>query len=150
MRVKFKLATAEYNAQTVTIVLNVAKRVVGMVVDTVSDVIELKDDDVKSPPAFSAAIDVDHLIGLDALVQGDNERLLILMDIEKLMSGADMGSCTANGTMNQRQPPGEGRGVNTTTSKPGLACGRDSAACFCCWLCCWFCCWFCSCCPSKH
>ena len=86
MRLKFRLAKAEYNALTVMIVLNVGGRVVGMVVDSVSDVVRLSGDQVRAVPEIGATIDRQFLTGIGTL----DERMLILMDIEKLMSAADM------------------------------------------------------------
>lgn len=87
LRIKFNLPSVEYNEFTVVIILNVAGRVVGIVVDGVSDVIMLKAEQIKPAPAFSADMETNHLIGLGTL----DDRLLILMDIERLMSGSDMG-----------------------------------------------------------
>ena len=86
MRVKFNLASAEYNDLTVVIVLNVAGRVVGMVVDAVSDVISLAAGQIRPAPDFSSSFDVKYITGLGTV----DERMLILVDIEKLMSGSDM------------------------------------------------------------
>ena len=86
MRIKFNLASAEYNDLTVVIVLNVAGRVVGMVVDAVSDVISLAAEQIRPAPDFSSSFDVKYITGLGTV----DERMLILVDIEKLMSGSDM------------------------------------------------------------
>ncbi len=87
MRIKFNLGKADYDQFTVVIILNVAGRVMGIVVDGVSDVITLAADQVKPAPDFSAQLDTDYIIGLGTV----DERMLILMDIEKLMSDKDMG-----------------------------------------------------------
>ena len=87
MRVKFNLPQAAYNELTVVIVLNVAGRVVGMVVDGVSDVVRLDAAQIRPAPDFSSSFDVKYITGLGTL----DERMLILVDIEKLMRGADMG-----------------------------------------------------------
>jgi purine-binding chemotaxis protein CheW len=81
----------EYNAFTVTIILSVLGRTVGMVVDSVSDVLELQAGQIKPAPEFHGAIDSDYITGLGTVKIGDAERMLILMDIERLMAGADMG-----------------------------------------------------------
>jgi len=91
MRIRFGMAEVVYDSQTVTIVLNIGDRVVGMVVDAVSDVVALKGEDIKPAPEFSGAVATSHVIGIATLVQGDAQRMLILLDIEKLMSSADMG-----------------------------------------------------------
>ena len=87
MRIKFNLGKVEYNQFTVVIILNVADRVVGMVVDGVSDVLTLTAEQVKPAPDFSATFDTEYITGLGTV----DTRMLILVDIEKLMvGGADM------------------------------------------------------------
>lgn len=87
MRIKLALGTPVYDQFTVVIVLNIGTRVVGMVVDSVSDVITLSPEQIKPAPAMGAALDTDYLIGLGTL----DERMLILMDIERLMTSEEMG-----------------------------------------------------------
>jgi len=86
MRIKFHLGHVEYNELTVVIILNVAKRVIGMVVDGVSDVITLNAGQVKSAPEFGSTIDTRYVMGIGTV----DERMLILVDIEKLMTSQDM------------------------------------------------------------
>lgn len=87
MRIKLNLGEASYDQFTVVIILNIAGRVVGMVVDSVSDVTTLKPEQMRSAPEVGSAFDTDYLIGLGDL----GERMLILVDIDKLMSSAEMG-----------------------------------------------------------
>ncbi len=91
MRLKFNMSDVAYDSQTVTIVLSLAKQVVGIVVDAVSDVVELKGEDIKPAPDFTGAIDTQQVIGIATIEQDQRQRMLILMDIEKLMSSAEMG-----------------------------------------------------------
>jgi purine-binding chemotaxis protein CheW len=91
MRLRFGLSDVQYNSFTVVIVLNVAGRTVGMVVDSVSDVLELEPGQVKPAPDFNAAIDASYITGLGTVRHGDEERMLILMDIEQLMRSPEMG-----------------------------------------------------------
>lgn len=91
LRLKFGLEQAAYDAITVTMVLNVAGRTLGAIVDSVSDVIGLKSDQIKPAPQFNAAVDAGFITGIGAFKQGDLERMLILVDIEQLMSSPDMG-----------------------------------------------------------
>lgn len=86
MRIKFHLGHAEYNELTVVIILNVAHRVIGMVVDGVSDVITLSPEQIKPSPEFGSAIDTRYVMGLGTV----DDRMLILVDIEKLMTSRDM------------------------------------------------------------
>ena len=87
MRLKFNLEQANYDAFTVVIVLNIGRQVVGMVVDSVSDVVRLAPGQLCPVPAFSSSIDNEHLL---AIAQVD-QRMLILLDIEKLMTSPAMG-----------------------------------------------------------
>jgi purine-binding chemotaxis protein CheW len=87
MRLKFNLAQADYGSTTVVIVLNVAGRVIGMVVDAVSDVITLTAEQLRPVPEFNSSIASDHLLAIGTVA----ERMLILVDIEQLMAGAEMG-----------------------------------------------------------
>jgi purine-binding chemotaxis protein CheW len=86
MRIKFNLGRVEYDHQTVVIILNVAGRVVGMVVDGVSDVLTLTNDEIKPAPEFGSTLNTEFLTGLGTL----EGRMLILMDIEKLMTSEEM------------------------------------------------------------
>ena len=87
MRLKFQLASADYDSFTVVIVLNIGSRVVGIVVDAVSDVITLTPEQLRPVPEFNSAVQSDHLLAIGAI----DTRMLILVDIEKLMTGAEMG-----------------------------------------------------------
>lgn len=87
LRIKFGVGNPEYNQFTVVIVLNVRDRVVGAVVDSVSDVLTLEAEQIKPAPTFASSFDTRHLMGIGAV----EERMLILMDIERLMLSGDMG-----------------------------------------------------------
>jgi purine-binding chemotaxis protein CheW len=87
MRIKFNLQQVNYDSFTVVIVLNIGSRVVGMVVDGVSDVITLEPAQMREVPEFTSSIGSDHLLAIGSL----EDRMLILLDIEKLMTSADMG-----------------------------------------------------------
>jgi len=91
LRTKFCLEEVKYDGLTVTIVLIVCKRVIGVVVDSVSDVLELKTDQIKPAPEFNGAANADYITGLGCVNNDGVERMLILVDIEQLMSSADMG-----------------------------------------------------------
>jgi len=87
MRLKFKLERADYDSFTVVIVLNIGRQVVGMVVDAVSDVITLAPEQMRPVPEFSDTLDSDHLLAIGSV----DQRMLILLDIEKLMASPEMG-----------------------------------------------------------
>jgi len=90
LRVKFNLADAAYDVSTVTIILNVLGRVVGAVVDSVSDVLALKSEQIKPAPEFNGSIESGFITGIGSVKQGDEERMLILIDIEQLMGASEM------------------------------------------------------------
>ena len=87
MRLKFNCAQAEYDSFTVVIILSLRNRVVGIVVDSVSDVMELPAYSIQIAPEVDSVIDSESVVGLGSLT----DRMLILLDIEKLMSTMDMG-----------------------------------------------------------
>jgi purine-binding chemotaxis protein CheW len=86
LRIKFRLGEARYDSFTVVIILNVAGRVVGVVVDSVSDVMTLAGSQVREAPEFSGSLDTGYITGLGTV----DERMLILVDIEKLMLSSEM------------------------------------------------------------
>ena len=87
LRLKLGCESAEYNAFTVVVVLNVRGRVVGAVVDSVSDVLELGKDAIKPAPEMASGVDAGFITGIGSV----NDRMLILMDIEALMASPEMG-----------------------------------------------------------
>lgn len=86
LRVKFAQENIRYDNNTVVIVLNVNQRVVGIVVDGVSDVLSLTTEQIKPAPEFSVTLSTEYLMGLGAV----DERMIILVDIEKLLSSEEM------------------------------------------------------------
>jgi len=86
LRVKFGLAAPKYDAFTVVVILRLAGRVIGIVVDGVSDVVRLSPGDVKAAPQLGALVDSSFLAGLAA--QAD--RMILLLDIEKLLSSGEL------------------------------------------------------------
>ena len=92
LRIKLNCEKVEYNGFTVVIVLNVHGRVVGAVVDSVSDVLELSQELIKPAPEMNTNVDTSYITGIASV----GERMLILMDIAALMSSADMGLMDAS------------------------------------------------------
>ena len=86
LRLKLRLDEARYDAFTVMIVLNVEQRVVGIVVDSVSDVIALNTDQIRPTPEFGAAVDTRFINGIGT----QDDRMLILLDIETLLDTAEL------------------------------------------------------------
>ncbi len=86
LRIKFKLGKVEYTPFTVVIILNIGGRVVGMVVDSVSDVIALEPGQIRPAPEFSSSVDTAFILGLGTV----GERMLIVVDIQRLMLSREM------------------------------------------------------------
>lgn len=91
LRIHFELGKADYDALTVMVVLAVGERVVGVVVDGVSDVVALQSEHIRPNPDLAGAVDSRFVTGLGA-VEG---RMLILLDIHGLMRSAEMGLAAA-------------------------------------------------------
>ena len=87
MRIRFNLGTPTYDQFTVVVILNVADRVVGMVVDSVSDVVNLTPEQIRPAPDMHSILNTDYIVGIGTI----DTRMLILIDIDRLMSGTDMG-----------------------------------------------------------
>jgi purine-binding chemotaxis protein CheW len=86
LRIKFNVGKADYTPFTVVIILNIDARVVGIVVDSVSDVAMLRRDQIRPAPEFAATVDTRYINGLCTL----DERMLIVVDIERLMLSHEM------------------------------------------------------------
>ena len=86
LRVKFRLGNPEYTAFTVVIIINVLGKVIGLVVDGVSDVVALTADQIKQAPEMGTAVDTRYIDGLGTV----NDQMLILVDMERLMGSEEM------------------------------------------------------------
>ena len=86
LRIKFDLGEPTYDQFTVVIILNIGKRVMGIVVDGVSDVIQLNSDSLHPAPEFGSILDTRYILGLGTV----DERMIIMVDIEQLMTSQEM------------------------------------------------------------
>ena len=91
LRRRFEIDAKEYGPTTVVIVLRVEsesgrERVMGIVVDAVSDVYNIDEEDLKPPPDFGAGIDVDYVRGI-ATVQ---DKMIIGLDIDHLLNSGEL------------------------------------------------------------
>lgn len=82
LRIKFHFAHSNYDQFTVVVILNIAGKMSGIVVDSVSDVITLARTQIRKPPSLDKVHDTDYLLGLGTV----NERMLILVDIAKMIT----------------------------------------------------------------
>jgi purine-binding chemotaxis protein CheW len=92
LRMRFGMTDLRYDGVTVTIVLNVGGQIVGAVVDSVSDVLELKRDDVKPFPEMTTSVESRFITGIGSLKHDGADRMLILLDIASLVASMKIGS----------------------------------------------------------
>ncbi|MDH5216767.1 MAG: chemotaxis protein CheW [Gammaproteobacteria bacterium] len=90
LRERFGLEKMEYDATTVVIVLKVVsaekERIMGIVVDAVSDVYNVGEDEMKSPPDFGSVVSIDFVKGLVAI----EEKMLIILEIDDMLNSGDL------------------------------------------------------------
>ncbi len=87
MRIRFNTGAATYDEFTVVVILNIRNRIIGIVVDSVSDVVTLEEGQVRPAPEMGTAVDTNHLLGIGTV----DDRMLILLDIDQLLSSNEMG-----------------------------------------------------------
>ena len=87
LRMRFGCSSAEYNAFTVSIILHIGQRTIGVVVDSVSDVMEIPPETIRHAPEMNSAVEADYIRGLAQV----GERMVILLDIEGMLMSQDMG-----------------------------------------------------------
>jgi purine-binding chemotaxis protein CheW len=87
LRIKFNVGQVTYDEFTIVIVLHIRSRIVGIVVDGVSDVVGLSKEQLRPPPDFGVAFNSRYLLGLASV----NEQMIILVDINELISSEELG-----------------------------------------------------------
>src|SRR5690349_21965808 len=87
LRVKFGFEKAEYGPFTVLVVLRINDRLAAVVVDAVADVVALTEHEIKPAPELGSAMNIEYVMGLGAR----GEQMLILLDIEKLLTSRELG-----------------------------------------------------------
>ena len=127
LRVRFGLNDVRYDSFTVAIILNIARRTLGMVADSLSDVLELNAGTLREAPEFHGAADASCITGLGTVTTGGPQRMLILMDIVGLMRGCETHvmdqTCGLKGA-SQRPAPGRA----TARSRPPPQAVRSESA----------------------
>lgn len=89
MRLKLGLSSPRYDDITVTIVLTLTDRVTAIVVDSVSDVVELGPAQIRPAPAVAQRTQATHIVGIGTVQQGGSERMLILLDMQAMLGAAE-------------------------------------------------------------
>lgn len=85
LRLYFELPDARYDGSTVVVVLNLGDKVIGAVVDSVSDVMQLQADQVKPMPGLHGPARANHILGIASIERPGDPRMVILIDIEALL-----------------------------------------------------------------
>lgn len=91
LRTKFGMPTIDYTAFTVIIVVVVRDKVMGLVVDAVSDVLNIDKREIQPPPQFGAKVDVSFLNG----VGKSGDKLVAILDMDRLLSEGEVQASTA-------------------------------------------------------
>ena len=92
LRSKFGMSEAEYNQFTVIIVVTVGTKVMGVIVDAVSDVLNIPKSDIQETPDFGAQVEARFISGMAKA----REKLVVLVDIDKVVNSADAPDVTAS------------------------------------------------------
>ncbi len=86
MRIKFTMSVREYDSFTVIIIVEVRGRMIGMIVDSVSDVVSIPVKSIQDTPHFSTKIETDFIMGIGQI----EEKLVIILDVDRIMSSEEM------------------------------------------------------------
>ncbi len=86
MRIRFKMPEREYDMFTVIIIVEVKNRMIGMIVDSVSDVVDMAESSIQETPHFAAKIETDYIRGMGQV----DDKLVIILDIDKILSTSDL------------------------------------------------------------
>jgi purine-binding chemotaxis protein CheW len=86
LRIKFKMSEREYDATTVIIIVEVKHRSVGMIVDTVSDVVDISVTSIQDTPHFSASIETDYIKNIGR----KEEQLIIILDVDRILTTEEL------------------------------------------------------------
>jgi len=86
MRIKFKIEEKAYDQKTVIIIIDVKKIICGIIVDSVSDVINMSINDVQHTPHFASEIDKDSVFGIGKI----GEKLVIVLDVDKILTDEEL------------------------------------------------------------
>jgi purine-binding chemotaxis protein CheW len=88
LRMKFHLPAIEYNKFTVIVIAMVADKMIGLLVDAVSDVLQVSHDAIRSAPDFGTAVDTRFING----VFQTREHLAVALNLEQLLSESELGA----------------------------------------------------------
>lgn len=85
VRIRFKQEPFEYNDRTCIIIVNVKNTVIGLIVETIADVVTIKDKNIEAPPSLTTTKDK-YVYGFGKV----NDEVKLLLNPEKLIRDEDM------------------------------------------------------------
>jgi purine-binding chemotaxis protein CheW len=86
MRIKFRMDEREYDAFTVILIVEVQERLIGLIVDSVSDVVGIPVESLQETPHFSANIETDYIKGIG----NRDDQLIIILDVDLILSSEEL------------------------------------------------------------
>jgi len=86
MRRRFRMREREYDMFTVIIIVEVKNSMVGMIVDSVSDVVEISESTIQDTPNFTAKVETDFIKGIGQV----DGKLVIILDIDMILDSAEL------------------------------------------------------------
>lgn len=86
LRLKFDLPEREYDKETCIIVVSIDEVLVGIIVDTVSEVVDISTDEIEEAPSFGSDADSDVILGMGKI----KDRVVILLSVENILSGDEI------------------------------------------------------------
>ncbi len=86
LRTKFGMETTEYNRETCIIVVDVDSVLMGIIVDTVSEVLDIQKEEIEPPPSFGAKLSTDFIMGIGKI----KDKVVILLDVEQVLTLEEM------------------------------------------------------------
>lgn len=86
LRLKFNLEEAAHTNETCIIVVDVENVLMGIVVDTVSEVLNIEAEHIEPSPSFGSKVDTDFIMGLGKV----NDKVNILLDIDKVLTSDEL------------------------------------------------------------
>lgn len=100
LRCKFGMPTTEATDETCIIVVDVGNVEMGIIVDKVSEVLDIVSEDIEPPPQFGVSVDTDFILGMGKA----NNRVTILLDISKVLTGEDLTEITTAARSDNQEP----------------------------------------------
>jgi len=86
LRLKFNMPPREYDKETCIIVVNLHDTFIGVIVDTVKEVVDLLASDIDEPPRFSTSVDTSFILGIAKA----KDRVMILLNLDSVLSNEEM------------------------------------------------------------